>query len=234
MTVKKILLQLKRFWLFIWKDDSPLAYVLNLLFAFLFIKFLFFPAIGFALNTDFPIVAIVSGSMEHKTQVQNIPGCMGTSCICGVSQETPERFSFTQYWQICGSYYETNFNITQEVFATFPYKNGLNTGDVMILYGKDPKDIEVGQVLVFEPGDKQWYANYGPVIHRVVAKWKGNDGKWYFRTKGDHNAISSDTRSFESEISEDEVFGIGLVRIPFIGYVKIVMSKILLTLGGLF
>ena len=65
-TISKYLDYWKRFWRFIWYDDSALSYILNFAFAFVVIKFLFFPAIGFALNNDYPIVAIVSGSMEHK------------------------------------------------------------------------------------------------------------------------------------------------------------------------
>ena len=57
---------LKKFWYYIWYDDSFGSYIANFAFAYVFIKFILFPSLGLLLGTSFPIVAIVSGSMEHK------------------------------------------------------------------------------------------------------------------------------------------------------------------------
>lgn len=208
---------LKKFWHYLWHDDSFGSYVLNLALAFIVIKFMFFPAIGFVLNNDYPIVAIVSGSMEHKIVSHHI-------CNIEVVDVTNKRLSHDEWWEFCGKYYEDNFNLTKDKFANFEYKNGLNIGDVMVLYGKDPAKIEVGEVLVFVPQDRNFFATRGPVIHRVIRKWTDENGNIHFQTKGDHNPQSFD--NFENDIPEKDVIGVSIARVPFIGYAKIAMSNV--------
>ena len=88
------------------------------------------------------------------------------------------NLNLNEYWELCGEFYETNLNISQETFSEFKYKNGLNIGDVMILYGKDPAKIEVGEVLVFVPGNRNFFTTKGPVIPRGVKKWEDEEGKY--------------------------------------------------------
>ena len=57
-----------------------------------------------------------------------------------------------------------------------------------------------------------------PIIHRIVDTGLGPDNKYYFQTKGDHNA---DSGSFELMIPEDIVLGKAVFRLPWLGYVKI-------------
>ena len=56
---------LGKIWHFIWKDDSLLSWIINILLAFLIVKFLIYPGLGFALGTTYPVVAVVSSSMHH-------------------------------------------------------------------------------------------------------------------------------------------------------------------------
>ena len=85
---KKHKQQLKKAWKFFWDSDSTLSWVLNLVVAFILIKFLVYPGLGLALGTDFPIVAVVSESMEHG---------LHQSVICG--QSFPEfQESFDNWW----------------------------------------------------------------------------------------------------------------------------------------
>lgn len=216
MTKEKKKSPFRKFWDYLWHSDSIGSYILNFLVAFLFIKFIFFPAIGFALSTDYPIVAIVSGSMEHKITNHDI-------CDTRVVDVEDQRLSYDQWWEFCGDYYVDNFNITKEEFNEFPYDNGLNIGDVMILYGKDPDKIDVGDVLVFIPEDRNFFEQKGPVIHRVVEIREENSEK-IFQTKGDHNPLSFP--NFETEINEDEIIGVGVVKIPFVGYAKIMLNEL--------
>ena len=58
---------LKKTWHFIWDDDSIWSWIINVILAFVIIKFLVYPGLGFIMQTSYPIVAVVSGSMEHKT-----------------------------------------------------------------------------------------------------------------------------------------------------------------------
>jgi len=206
---------LKRFWRYIWYDDSFGSYILNFILAFIIIKFIFFPALGFLLNNSYPVVAIVSGSMEHKIVENRV-------CDKYVVDENYKKLDFNSWWNLCGEYYK-KFNISQKSFEEFKYKNGLNIGDVMVLYGKKPKDINVGDVLVFIPQDRNFFETKGPVIHRVINIWQDEQETYHFRTKGDHNPQSFE--GFENDISEENVIGVGVIRIPYIGFAKIVLSN---------
>ena len=221
---------IKRFWDFIWNDDSLLSYIANFAVALVFIKFLLFPTLGFLLNNDYPVVAIVSGSMEHK-----IVETRGYYVLCDKAfpdSSFKGRVDTDSWWKYCGDYYQTNYNLTLDKFKEYPYKNGLNIGDVMVLYGEEPVDIELGEVLVFVPNDKKFFEEKGPVIHRVVDKWQDEEGKYHFRTKGDHNPVSID--EFEEDISEEQVIAVAKFRIPFIGYVKIAMNYVFVFVRGIF
>ena len=224
MKINKIWLKLKKFWFYVWNDDSITSYILSLLFAFVIIKFIFFPTLGFILNNDFPIVAIVSGSMEHKIVDHRI-------CDKYIVDLSSKSLSYDSWWGFCGDFYKNSeFNLDKQKFKNFEYSNGLNIGDVMILYGKNPKNIEVGEVIVFKPQDKLpngeslFFKNYGPVIHRVIKKWEVNN-TIYFQTKGDHNPLSKNR--FEQNIPQDDVIGVSILRIPYIGYVKLVFNNLL-------
>ena len=56
---------LKKTWNFLWKSDSVWSWLVSFVLAFIIVKFLIYPGLGLILGTGFPIVAVVSGSMEH-------------------------------------------------------------------------------------------------------------------------------------------------------------------------
>ena len=62
---------LKTIWNFIWNDDSIWSWLVNIVLAFVIIKFIVYPGLGFLLSTDYPIVAVVSSSMEHDGNFDN-------------------------------------------------------------------------------------------------------------------------------------------------------------------
>lgn len=218
-----ILSYFKKFWYYIWYDDSFGSYIANFAFAYVSIKFVLFPLLGLILGTNFPIVAIVSGSMEHK--IVN-----GQICEDRIIASGNENLDYDEWWDYCGDYYVDNFNLSKEQFLDFEYKNGLNIGDVLILRGKEPKNIDVGEVLIFIPQDRNFYLTKGPVIHRVVKKWEDENGKIHFQTKGDHNSKSFE--NFENDIIEDNVLAVSAVRVPYIGYAKIVLSNLIFFATG--
>lgn len=180
----------KKTWKFIWDDDSIWSWLLNVVLAFVLIKFIVYPGLGFLLSTSHPIVAVVSGSMVHEQD-------------------------FEGWWQNNGLWYTKN-NITRESFLEYPFANGFNRGDIMILKGKKPENIQIGDVIVFRSGMAD------PIIHRVVKK-RVDDGVYYFQTKGDHNpdSLKDPNRVDETNIKQDRIIGNALVRIPFLGYIKI-------------
>ena len=183
---------LKQVWNFVWDDDSVWSWLANIALAFIVIKFIVYPGLAFMLGTTHPVVAVVSESMEHNADFDN-------------------------YWENAKSFYVAN-NIKKEDFLNFPLKNGFNKGDIMVLRGKKPEDIKVGDIIVF------WSARKDPIIHRVIKKWQEN-GVYYFQTKGD-NYITNPTSIKnplldETSIRQDKVIGNAVFKIPFLGYIKI-------------
>jgi signal peptidase I len=179
------------------------------------------------LSTTHPIVAVVSGSMEHKTvhpcavyDASNPASCITYDSssyeICGNIFSSKQDVNLDFFWSTCGAWYIQN-NITKSDFSGMSFKNGFNKGDIMILFGTKPEDIKVGDVIVFN-GYRQ-----EPIIHRLV-KITESAGDYSFQTKGDHNKQSY---SFEQNISEDDYIGRAVIRIPFLGYVKIIAVDIL-------
>jgi len=180
---------LKKTWWFIWEDDSIWSWIVNIILAFVLIKFIVYPGLGLLLNTSYPIVAVVSGSMEHDG-------------------------NFDNWWNGQEDWY-LGHNITKEEFSNFNFKNGFNKGDIMILYGKKPGNIKLGEVIVFRSGRPD------PIIHRVIRKWELG-GKYYFQTKGDHNVDSIKSLGLdETNINEEQLLGKAVIRIPLLGYIKI-------------
>src|SRR3989344_7603525 len=204
---------LGKLWYFIWEDNSIWSWLVNILLAFVLIKFVVYPGLGFVLQTDFPVVAVISGSMDHDTT--------WAGELCG-KMPSDYKDNIDGYWDVCGNWYEQK-GIRKEDFKNFGFRNGFNKGDIIILKGK--KNIEVGDVLVF------WAQNPNvkrdPIIHRVVDV-KSVDGNVVYQTKGDHNpdSIGGDVIN-ELEISSGRVIGVGLLRIPLLGYIKIFAVAVL-------
>ena len=197
----------KKIWDFIWHDDSVASWVVNVILAFILIKFLILPGLGFIMDTSHPVVAVVSGSMEHKfTQACFFNNCNTNQfTICGQNYRQKERIDFDRYWEICGERYE-DLEIPKDEFNEFSFKNGFNTGDIMII--GSPDNIEIGDIAVFWDGVRQY-----PLIHRIV---KLNDT--HFTTLGDHNPGFIKT---ERNVERDKIIGKALFRIPFLGNIKI-------------
>jgi len=123
MNKRKAKKQLRKLWYFIWEDNSIWSWIVNVILAFVLIKFIVYPGLGFLLTTSHPVVAVVSESMEHNLK-------------------------FDDWWTKNGNWYIEN-GISREKFETFSLKNGFNEGDIMILVGRDSEDIVIGDVIVF-------------------------------------------------------------------------------------
>ena len=196
----------KKVWHFVWEEDSLASWLVNVVLAFVIIKFLLYPGLGFALGTQAPIVAVVSGSMEHDLNFEGF-WTQGTCCNGACSHE-----------EVQGKYYE-NINISRELFTSFRFLNGFNKGDIMVLYSS--KEAKVGDVIVYVTNRPD------PIIHRVI-RVSDEGEKKVFWTKGDHNC---DVGEFEKGIQEDHVIGKAVWRVPFLGWVKIVAVGFLQALG---
>jgi len=205
---------LKKFWNFLWHEDSVSSWIANVILAFLLIRFIIYPLLAVILGTGYPVVAVVSESMEHG---------LHEGKLCGEEfKEFPE--SFDSYWNICGYWYEKE-NITKEQFQSFTLKNGFNKGDIIVLWRADNTNLNVGDILVF------WGPRPQPIIHRVVKIWKNEDSSYHYQTKGDHNKDSFSGINGELDISEDRVIGQSLFKIPYLGWIKILFVDFLSLFG---
>lgn len=118
-------------------------------------------------------------------------------------------------------------------------KSGFDRGDLIVLFGVRPEKVEVGDIIVF------WGGKAYPIIHRVVATHQPHNRIPYFETKGDNNLgqIIEPERLDETNIPAylpcneeadgqcDIVIGRAVLRIPFLGWVKIGFVNLLNTIG---
>ena len=90
----------------------------------------------------------------------------------------------------------------------------LHVGDMLILKGIDPQNIDEGDIVVYY---------YPPmerlIIHRVFEMY--DDGT--FRTKGDNNITN--TQPDRWVVQPEWVHGTPLVKIPYLGYPRILLEK---------
>ncbi len=198
----------KAVWHFIWEEDSILSWIVNIILAFIIIKFLVYPGLGFALGTTHPIVAVVSGSMEHDASFDD----WWQSPSCCTSNGCDKKISQSEIY--------SGYGIDKSEFAEFSYVDGFNKGDIMILFG--PKNIAIGNILVFMADNRA-----DPIIHRVVGA-EEIDGNVFYKTKGDHNCGSAD---FEKKVSKNNLVGKAVWRVPFLGWIKIGFVEALKLVG---
>jgi signal peptidase I len=187
---------LKKLWHFIWEEDSIWSWLANIAIAFVLIKFLIYPGLGLVLGTTHPVVAVVSGSMEHDG-------------------------SFNNWWDSQKDFYNA-YNISEGQFRQYDFRNGFNTGDIMLLRGTPMSELAVGNVIVYQTQRPD------PIIHRVIKKY-GQGSQMYFQTKGDHNFASN---SDEKKISEQQIIGKAFFRIPYLGWIKIAFVDLIRLVTG--
>ncbi len=90
-----------------------------------------------------------------------------------------------------------------------------NKGDILILRGIPPGELDIGDVIVFSPSEEST-----PVVHRIIAK--NPDGT--FQTRGDAN---SGQLPFEKSIGASQIHGMSIATIPYLGWIKIGAAKLL-------
>lgn len=204
---------LKRFWNYLGNEDSLGSWLLNLLIAFILIKFLIYPGLGLALGSELPVVAVVSASMEQSINEDD----NGLYYMCGQRFMRNTDLSKNEWWGYCGNWYEDRQNISQDDFESFPLSSGLYVGDLVILTGYSA--LSVGDVIVFDGGRNV------PIIHRIVEIFE-EDGEIFYVTKGDNNA---DVQSIigEDKISESKIYGKAALRVPYFGYFRLILSQMI-------
>ncbi|MBW3022533.1 S26 family signal peptidase [Candidatus Woesearchaeota archaeon] len=178
MNAKKYL---SKFWRFL-NEDTWQSWLVSLVLIVLIIKFIFFPTLSVITGTSLPLVVVESCSMYHES-------------------------SFDAWWEKNAAWYESK-GITKEEFEQFPFKSGLNKGDIILVWGKS--DYEIGDIIIFNAG-----AQYPrPIIHRIISIPTS--------TKGDHNPSQA---QFETNIPAGNIVGKSVFRIPLVGWVKLVFFE---------
>ncbi len=138
--------------------------------------------------------------------------------VAVMSNSMKHSEDFNEWWNNHGDWYEER-GINESMFKEFPLRNGFKKGDLIIIKGK--KDINIGDVIVFKVN-----MDY-PIIHRVVEIKKINN-KTIYETKGDNNEGQIVTPYInELYIDPDQVMGVAWIRIPYLGYPKVLLSKII-------
>ncbi|MBS3093175.1 S26 family signal peptidase [Candidatus Pacearchaeota archaeon] len=210
----------KKTWNWIWNSDSFLSWIVALVVVFIFVKFIFFPILSLIMGTSLPLAGVESSSMDH----QIVRDDLGILNICGtvLSEEDKRYIYFDEYWEYCGEWYEKK-GIFQQDFSEFDLKHGFKKGDIVIVLGRFEPNI--GDIIIFKPNPDSIAPR--PIVHRIVAI---SDNK--IETKGDHNQdqlVRSNNifRTDETEISESQVIGKVILKIPYLGWVKIFFVELL-------
>jgi len=191
---------LKKTWHFLWKEDSLLSWIVNIVIAFILIKFIIYPGLGAMLGTNLPVVAVISESMEHNANFET--WWNSETATCSSNPLNISRCTQAEWYAMK--------NINEEQFRKYHFSNGFNKGDIIVLKGVNFDKLQVGEIIVFQSG-----LSY-PIIHRVVEK---ND---VIQTKGDHNPTQIvSTKLDERYITADELIGKAWFKIPWLGYIKI-------------
>ena len=175
---------LKKFWNFLKQDTWP-SFFVSLILIILIIKLVFFPLLSLMLNTPLPLVVVESCSMYHAV-------------------------SFDGWWERNADWYEKE-NISHATFAAFPFRNGLNKGDIILVTGLG--SYQQGDVIIFTAETRY------PIIHRLVHEQPR-------ATKGDNNP---DQLPFEHAISEKVLIGKAVARVPLLGWLKLIFFEPLKT-----
>ena len=86
-----------------------------------------------------------------------------------------------------------------------------------------PNNIKIGDVTVFTTQTRT-----EPIIHRLVSiKTEGD--KTYYNTQGDNNCGA--IAEFEKNIPEQQIIGKAYIKIPLLGWIKILFVKLLTEIG---
>ena len=154
------------------------------------IRGIFFPLLSFATGTGLPLVIVESCSMYHEGNLAS---------------------NFEEWWERHELKYSEYF-ITENNFLNFPFKNGLNKGDILFVTGTAPEKIRTGDIIIFDAGAGN------PIIHRVI-KITEEGNEFIFSTEGDNN---NGQLGIEKRIYENQIVGIPRANIlPYVGWIKL-------------
>jgi len=182
---------LKKIWTFL-KKDTWTSWFVSLILIALFIWLIFFPSLSFITASPLPLVVVESCSMYHES-------------------------NFDTWWDKNSAWYESK-SITRDQFENFPFKNGLNKGDIIFVWGRS--DYNIGDIIIFQPNPEALAKH--PLIHRKI---QTNP----IATKGDHNprqlTINDPNKIDETNIPQENILGKSAAKIPALGWIKLIFFE---------
>ena len=146
----------------------------------------------------FPLLSLVTGSV--------LPLVIVESCSMHHYEEGFDKIFESDVYE--------NYGISINDTKNWDFQNGFNKGDVIFVVGA--KNLEVGDVIIFNSGS---VGVSHPIIHRAV------DVGEKLATKGDNYESNDKQRSDEKNISQDQLVGKALFRVPFIGWAKLIFYE---------
>ena len=186
---------LKKSWNFL-QEDNWKSWIVSLILLIILIKFIFFPVLSFITSSPLPLVVVESCSMYHES-------------------------SFDDFWLLSNGWYE-NHNISKTQFEKFPFKNGLNKGDIIFVWGRS--EYKKGNIIIFEP-NLEATAKY-PVIHRLVTvNPYGTKGDNPLTNKGQLTKFNNLQNIDETSIPSENIIGKSAFKIPLLGWIKLIFFE---------
>jgi len=120
---------------------------------------------------------------------------------------------FDEWWSKNSEWYKQK-GISKGEFESFSIKNGLNKGDIIFVWGRS--EYKEGDIIIFTAESK--FNLRHPIIHRIV-------GVDPISTKGDNGRTNPTSAEFERDIPDSVVMGKAAVRIPALGWIKLVFFE---------
>jgi len=118
MDKEEIKSKAKKIWNFLKEDTWP-SFFVDLVLAFIIIKFIFFPLLSFLTGAAMPLVIVESCSMYHSTNLEDV-------------MRNPIY---------------SNFNLTLQDAKSWRFKNGINKGDIIFVVR--PNHLKIGDIIIF-------------------------------------------------------------------------------------
>jgi signal peptidase I len=143
----------------------------------------------------FPVLSLITGT--------SLPLVIVESCSMHHYEDGFEKIFESDIYE--------NYGIEIEETEGWAFEDGFSKGDVIFVVA--PKNIEVGDVIIFDAGHQH------PLIHRVV------DNGNILATKGDNYKTNDQQLNSEKRITEEQLIGKALFRVPFVGWAKLIFFE---------